>query len=547
MRGILIAGMAGATLLGLGYWVSGLRPEVGLPTVALDHDRPMPQGDFLVGAYPEPQDLNPFTTVDAVARRAVLRYTHESLMAMDPASGELAPALAESMTLADDGLTLTFSLRPGVLFADGSPVTMQDVLFTHALAQDPNMVLGTVGDALSLIKQAKALDDGRLQLQLKQATFAAVGKVATGYIIVQKAHFQGQGKEPSKVKLPGPGTGPYQLVGTGQESWQPGQHLTLVQNPHCWQRQQQPRHWNLAGMRLLFVKDPAARYAMLRQEKLDWISDPDAQGLLDKDPELAAHYRPLVYDYVYLGYYLVIWNHRRPGLQDPKVRRALTMLFDRQSLVSNLLAGNATLPFSWFRTSSPHHPKDLQPLPHDPVAARQALAEAGFDPAAGKALHCKIAFAASQPLHRRILEMAVPSFQQAGVELQAQAMEWSSMEERLRQHDFDGMLLHFGLEPWNDPYPVFHSSQAQSGRNFMGYANAEVDHILETARTTRNLDQRQRLFQRFNEIFQQQQPVTLLAHPLSSVLLHRRFENVQPNVLGLFPQQWWVKPEQQRH
>ena len=114
------------------------------------------------------------------------------------------------------------------------------------------------------------------------------------------------------------------------------------------------------------------------------------------------------------------------------------------------------------------------------------------------------------------------------------------MSARLKEHDFDGMLLFMSLDPVEDPFPNFHS---EGGLNYMGYKNPAVDRLLEQARSTSDRHGRLAFYARFNEIFHQDQPLTLLAYPLTGVLLSKRFQDAAPNKLGLYPERWWVKPK----
>ena len=114
------------------------------------------------------------------------------------------------------------------------------------------------------------------------------------------------------------------------------------------------------------------------------------------------------------------------------------------------------------------------------------------------------------------------------------------MSARRRDNDFDGMLLFMGLQPVEDPFPNFHSKGAL---NYMGYQNPEADRLLAEARKTSDPKLRLRLYAGFNQIFHEDQPLTLLAYPLTGVLLDKRFQDAEPNKLGLYPERWWVKPD----
>ena len=173
------------------------------------------------------------------------------------------------------------------------------------------------------------------------------------------------------MRDPGVGTGPYALAPRG------GSELDLVQNEYSWRRTAHPRAWNLAGMKLRFAGDRTAQLVALRRQEIDWLVDPAPHALLRDDAELNAHYRALVFDHLHLGHYMVVWNHRRPGLSDRRVRGALTRLFDRASIIEGVFGGHAQEAVTWFKPGRPECPPDLTPLPFDPVAARRLLAGRG--------------------------------------------------------------------------------------------------------------------------------------------------------------------------
>jgi len=511
-------------------------PTFGEPVIELAQGKTRPQGGFYTGCYSEPRDLNPFTTTDLVAQRLVLQFTHEALLDWDPDTGALRPAVAESYQRGADDRTWVFTIREGVRFSNGEPVTMADVLLGFELSQKNNIPLGNIGHAVGLIEAAE-VRGRRLHLRLREPGLSALSTVATGYLVTKRSHFTLRGK------FPGPGTGPYRLArdSEGRVLLRHGEDLLLVQNPHCWRHGAQPDRWNLAGMRLRFVQDQAARFALFRQGSIDILVDPNVRSLLKKHPELSATHRVCIYDQLRGGNFVLMWNHRRPFLGDARVRRALTMCFDREAIAATLMSGQGRVTSTWFRPDSPEAEDAPKRLPYDPVAAGRLLAEAGVGE--GQELVLQVIIAGGQPLHRRILELAQKALRELPVNLDILPMEWAAMSARLKEQDFDGMLLFMSLDPVEDPFPNFHSSQVEGGLNYMGYKNPAADRLLEQARRTSDERQRLAFYARFNEIFHEDQPLTLLAYPLTGVLLSKRFQDAEPNKLGLYPERWWVKPK----
>jgi peptide/nickel transport system substrate-binding protein len=412
----------------------------------------------------------------------------------------------------------------------------------------------------------------RLRVVLDEPFFAGLAAFAPAWTVVQKHYFlaeverlardagrpvpvepgdEGFGELLAMVKLPGPGSGPYQLepdLQSGKLLWPPSRDLLLVRNSDSWRRRVCDSCWSLAGFRLLFLTDGAAVFTELLKGNLDWYSAPDPEELFREHPELRQRYATYEYDYQNLGHYWIVWNLRREPLDDVRVRQALSMLFDRKTIVNELLEGNGEVAASFFKPGTPYYPGDSVSPPYDPNRAGELLREAGLG-GDGEPLRIRIVAPRSPSgFYRRVLDLARSAFNQVEeVELDVQILEWSALVDLRSRRDFDGLFYLQGHGAWVDPFPQFHSSQAgQSGQNVMGYENPEVDGILEAARGEMDEARRIELFQRFNAIIHREQPVTFLAHPRVSVLINRDIEGVEPGPLGLFPERWSVPVELQR-
>ena len=563
IAGLLVA----AAVAALALWTFVQNPAGAVEPPELRTDRARPQGDAWVSMVDEPRSLNPFTTASATARSLVLRFVFDTLADWDAERQQLRPALAARIDSAADGRTHTFTLRDGVRFSDGTPLTMDDVRFTFDVARDPEVVLASIGPAMRLVETLTVLDERRFTVTLALDHFAALPRVATGWPVVQKRHFlaavqelaRARGVPPPggpgapgfggllmEVSLCGPGTGPYRLgrlVGSGAPAWIANRSLTLVQNPTSWRLDAEPECWNLGALQLDFVTDRAAQIARVRAQKADWLFVPDAEAFLEANPDIARHYRYLVYDYEALGHYFVLWNHRRPPLDDARVRRALTMLFDRESLVRTVFGGRGRIAAAWFKPGTPSYPSAPAPLPFDVEAARALLRDAGV----ADGWRLELTLAAGVQEHRKIYETARAAFRQAGIELVDRPLEAPQLDAARRSGEFDGLLGIQYHEPWIDPFDELHSSQAGAGQNWGAVADPEMDRLLEAARVERDPTARAALHQQFNARFHELQPVTLLVHPLASLLFHSRFRDSEPTRSGLVPKRWWVAPEERLH
>jgi peptide/nickel transport system substrate-binding protein len=552
--GVLAFGVGGT--LGL---QALLAPPAGGPIAGGGAAGGVEQGHVMTYAFEKPESLNPLLT-NSAARRYVLGFTHDSLLDLDPATGDLRGALASSWQLDPDGSAVTFTLRDGVRFADGAPLTLDDVMFTFALKDE--MLSGGVRlvDHVEVLPGAPA----RLRAVLKAPQIDAVQLVGMAWMVVEKSFFvrriaelAGHAGEPAPapgdkhfrellgdVRDPGPGTGPYVLpVGADLRSdWEQG--ILLARNDASWTRAARPGTWNFAGIRIRFLTDGIAQIAALRERALDVYLLPDADRV-GADPQLQRDYRCVHYEPPGLYVWLVEWNLEQPLLQDVRVRRALSMLFDRQAIVRDLLHGNGTPAVAYSRPDRPAYPRELPVTPFDPPAARRLLAEAGFDAAAGKPLRVTIVTPAENPAFGQILATAADAARQAGVELVPQPIAFRQVQARLEKRNFDGVLLLKSDQTVAcDPYEVFHKA---GGSNDAGWSNADADRLLEQARRELDPAARSRVLARFHALVAEEQPVTFLVHPWQQLLINSHLQNATPGPLGLWPERFWMPQEFQRN
>lgn len=526
-----------------------------------------PQGHVYTAILEEPTDCNPFTTSSAVVRRYVLGFTHEALLDHDPRSGALRGALAQDWQTGSDGRSMTVTLREGVRFADGTPLTAEDVLFTWEVARGRDVVLGSIGEAMEMVAGVEVLPGApaRLRIRFANEHFAAPEVVGTGWIVVHRRWYldrlaelaareggaapgpqdEGFGTLLARVRhSPGPGTGPYRFdAGGDRPSLRPGKDLTMFRNEHHWRRAAAPGCWNFEAVRILFVKDGAAGFTALVERAIDWYQAQDLDAVLERRPDLAEDYRKVAYEPVPPIVYAVQWNTRRPHLRDPRVRRALGMLFDRARICESLLDGNARPAAAFARPGSPGHPADLLPEAFAPGEAAERLREAGFDPAEGRPLQVDLMTVAEVPIYRQMAEVAADAARRIGVELRVHDLFYKELLERRAGSGWDGVLLGVIVDRHDDPYYLFHS---EGGNNAMGWSHARADELLEKARTERDPAARGALWSEFHGIVAEEQPMTLIAIPKLEMLYNRHIRDAVPGPLGLWPERFWVPPEHQR-
>lgn len=523
----------------------------------------LPQGHMLAAIVEEPDNVNPFTANSQIAERFILAFTHDGLLDIDPATGTLRPALAESWQLDADSMGVVFTLRAGVVFADGAALQMSDVLFGWELASAGHLSMGFVGDAMGRIASADALDERRLHVRWKERHFSVLEVVGKNWLVAQRSFFVDRvaaqarrlGQEVPGVATAGfavllaqierecgPGTGPYQLRNPpeGGGTWQPRSQLELRRNDRSWRRKARPGTWNLQGVRLLF-RDKAGVPAALAAREIDWLMVRDPEVYLREHPDLAPDYRVLAYDHPSLGAYRVAWNCGRGPCQDVRVRQALAKLFDRAALARSF-SQHGGVAEAYAKPGSLEYPTTPGPT-FDPSAARAELRLAGFDVSAGKPLRLSLL----APAGSAEIDAVVAGFQDVargvGIDLSVRSLDFPAFVAERGAGTWDGEVASQGLRAWADPFELVHSGGAD---NCGGYGNAEVDRLAAAARLELDGARRADLWRQMHTIVQREQPFTFLLHQRVQMLFNRHIQGAEIGRMGLVSELLWVPQDKQR-
>ncbi|MDR3237700.1 MAG: ABC transporter substrate-binding protein, partial [Spirochaetia bacterium] len=242
------------------------------------------------------------------------------------------------------------------------------------------------------------------------------------------------------------------------------------------------------------------------------------------------------------------WNSRRPFFSDKRVRQAMTMLIDRESILQKLQFGHGMVVSGTFYAFSKAYNKNVEPWPYDPQRAVALLKQAGWTDTNGDGLLDKdgvtFAFTINIPsgasFSERLSVIIKEDFSKAGIDVSINRYEWAVFLSKINSRAFDTVILAWSLGYSNDPYQLWFSKEADKGSNFCAFSNAEADHIIEAARQEFNDDKRNRMYHRFHEILHEEQPYTFLFCNQEHVVVSRRFTNVKVHIMGLYLEEWEI-------
>ncbi len=551
--------------------VEGARPGAPLSL----SEKPLPQGDVYTNRRTSPPgSLNYYTTSEGDAER-IVAYSLDRLFEIDPdRPPAVVPALAVRWEISEDKLTYTFHLRKGVQFADGRPFTSADVKFSFDTMRDPQVKADHLRGSFEDVVELTAPDPYTVVVKYRKPYWRGLYTVGNGLKILNKGWYEENlskyaqkyevatfATEPgkpgfaevfNKIRIPPPGTGPYYFA---EEDYVPEKPVELVQNPFYWGIQVRPTYYNFSKYRTIFISDEVTAFEEFRKQKFDVtvVDFTTYDDELSKDPTIGDISRYFEYDHMGLAYSAIFWNNRQEPFNDPKVRRAMAHLVDREWIKRELERGRGDIAVCPTKMIYPNYNKDIQPYKYDLEAAKALLSEAGWKDSDGDGIldrnGKRFEFEFKYPSGRRFYTQVTAQLQDAaakvGIRMAVRPLEWSTFIQDFYERRFDATCLYNSFnDPWIDAYEELHSSQdVPRGGNAAGWHNAVADKLLEDMRVEFDDNKRDQMFKELCTVFNEEQPMTLLMHGRVGVLQNKRFEDVKIRPTGMQIIDLWVKPE----
>ncbi|WP_428927759.1 ABC transporter substrate-binding protein [Marinibacterium sp. SX1] len=294
----------------------------------------------------------------------------------DSIDAEWQPALATEWTLVDP-LTMELKLREGVTFHNGEEMTADDVVFSlnrmYQATFPPYQVRSK--DRLSNFAEAVKIDDHTVQVKVEREeplweTLLNLQQV----MIIPEDYTKALSGDPDVAEdgdfeafsLAPVGTGPYAV-----SEFVPGEKIVYTRHDGFW-GDAAP----LEQATVIRIPETASRITALKTGEADIITNvaPDQLDLINGDPNLVTQGAATAL------FHVMIMNVNNPALEDPRIRRALSLAVDRDTLNEALWYGKAIVPSSHTMAEmGALHQPDLVTFEYDPEEARRLLDEAGYD------------------------------------------------------------------------------------------------------------------------------------------------------------------------
>ncbi|MEU9605945.1 ABC transporter substrate-binding protein [Streptomyces sp. NPDC048057] len=481
----------------------------------------------VVGIATEPESLSPLLGFGKDGNSKLF----DGLLALG-ADMKLQPALAAKLpVVSEDRLTYTYTLRKGVAFSDGKPLTAKDVVFTYKTVLDPKTNNPSKSE-LDALKDVRATGDDTVVFTLKYpyAPFAR----RTVHPIVPEHVLAGQDVNTGAFTTKPVGTGPYLLA-----DWSRGEKISFKANPKYWGGAPEVKKFTMA-----VIKDDDVRATRLRAGDLDGaILPPNLAEGFKGDKGRKTH-TATTYDYRTV----TLPTHNKVT-GDLAVRRALDVAVDRKAMVDQILEGAGKPAYGPVPTDSEWFTKGTERT-RDLDAAKKILDDAGWRPG-GDGIRVKDGVRAEFPLWypagdklRQDHALAYASdAKKAGISIKTQAGTWEVIEPRMKQ---DAVLAGGGspADPDYDQYQLLTSSLAGDGFNNMAwYANPTVDQALVQGRQSGDPAVRKAAYDTVQRELQKNPGYTFLTHIDHVYVVNDAWDGlstqVEPHEHGLASGPWW--------
>ncbi len=468
----------------------------------------------------------------------------DRLVEMEIGGSKLIPGLAESWTVSDDGLRITFKLRHGVKFQSNGAFkptrdfNADDVVFTFRRMYDPSSPFAKVGGGdypmfgsfiNTALKSVTKTDDYTVVFELSRPQ-AAIISVLTGQSFSIASAEYGEAmlkaKTPDQLDLNPIGTGPFQLV-----NYQKDSAVRFRAFPDFWGTKggMPERAAKVDTLVFSITPDPAVRFAKLRANECQVMRYPNPADL----DAIRATPNVTVQDATIASVSYLTFKADKKPFDDRRVREALALAVDHESLVKAVYQGTGTPATALVPPVMWGHNPDIKPRAYDPAKAKALLAEAGVSGLSLDLWAIPVA-RAYMPNGKRAAEMIQADWAKIGVTARIVSFEWGEYLRRARAGEGDATMLG-GTWDYPDPSQMmvsFTCEMIPPGRNAGHWCNRDYSDKVNKAGTIFDVAERTKLYQQAQQIFNDEVPAMLFADAHAFVAVRDSVKGFKLHFLG---------------
>ena len=519
------AATAGATPSGGGSTVAG--GAVPTPNPAAQ------RGGTLTGAaVGDLKSYHVYQTTDTASSGAqTLVYGGGSLTSYDPETLQVVGYAAQKIDVSSDFKTVTFTLRDGMKWSDGSALTTDDYIWTFQQASNPENKWPYI-ENLEPVVSFTAKDAKTIVVTLKEARTTAI-EDADAVTPLPKAVWSkypwGDPVANPEINAPTVGCGYWKL-----KEWKKDQSATYVASDNFWRGRPY-----LDSYVVRQYGNEQTAYQALKSGEIDIYGPPaanvkEAEGLSNLT---VTKWYNVPGQWSFLGY-----NLRRPALKDPLVRRAINYAIDRQGIIDAVAYGLGKPIYSAFTQDDPIYNPNVEKYEFNPQKSADLFKQAGYTlqnkklVKDGQPLKFKLLFGpGTSKVREGIATVTQQQLADLGAEVEIVALEFQAYLQTISSDPFDYDLFVLGWSATINPYYSYQiwSEKSIPDLNSGAYINKEVDQLFQQSVTEFYETKRKAIFFRIQELITNDAPYAFIYNNQSYAAVNKRIGGVKPTRRGI--------------
>lgn len=537
--------------------------------------------------------FNPWVTTQAYDAN-ITALIYEGLLRLNEKL-EWVPNLAESYQVSEDGRTITFRLKEGIVWSDGKPITSEDVRFTFEQVMHPEYP-GPSQSNVAFLRGGQELlakyDELRSRLEPEDPAEREEGKqyITREQFAAQTVPLWEQWLQSHPIETPDERTvvlhfdEPYapalETFGGGAilpkhvfesipvRDWttaEPTQNPPVASGPYTFVKYVRDQYTELARNPKYHLGVPKVEKVIFRVIQGEVAVGALQKGEIDalgvgasqpnpKDLDLIKTFQNVdIWENPDFGYQYMGLNLKNPFLAIKEVRQALAYAIDREGLVKQLLNGHGTvmntvfLPMSWA-----YDAQGLNPYPYDPEKARQLLAQAGFADTDGdgvlekdgKPFRMTLAYpgGTSNPVRQASAPLIQAYLKAVGIQVDLEPVDFSTLVSRVTNTPenpapkYDMWLMGWSLTVDPDQTGLWAENDLYNmtrwSRATVGDAYDRSIQLIQDGVKTFDQEQRKQIYRELGRIFNEQLPYVFLYTQNTITVFNKRVKDVNRDIRG---------------
>jgi peptide/nickel transport system substrate-binding protein len=424
--------------------------------------------------------------------------------------GEIAPALAESWEISDDGTEYTFKLREDIVFHNGESFNADSVVLSWERAANADFEYSYFWTRAETVEK---IDDYTVKVTTAEPDALFLRLMADNWAMIPPKYYEEVGEEGF---LENPiGTGPFVFV-----EWVKGDHITLEANPNYWEGGM-PKVKNLVFRP---IPESSTRVAAVQTGEVDIVqrlTSEEAQSLLGAPGVKVIRYPAA-------RIYYIAFNNLTTGVgqptEDARVRQAMNYAVDVDAIIDALFDGFGQ-PASGYVASSEMGYGIVEPFGYDPDKARELLSEAGYPDGFEMGFACP---AGAYAFFEQVCEAVQGYLTEVGIETELEIMESGQYWDLEAAKELPPLFGDSWSSAVGEAYNRLYGALGGWDASYSAWSDPKIDEMLAEIAQAVDFDEREKLYEDLQVYMQEDPPFIYLYQPMAFEAINTRVQDYTP-------------------